>query len=242
MVRVMQVAALVLGAGSGSRLRESLARAGVLGAPPGKAFVRLAGKSLLARSIDALLASGAVDWVQPVLPAAELTPWTEVRGEVSDPQRVAAPVAGGVTRQASARAGLAALPSSVDLVAVHDAARPLVAPADVARVVAAAREHGAALLAAPLRDTIHRVVEGVIAATPAREEHVAAQTPQVFRADWLREALDKAEQGGIVATDDAALVARLGVRVHVVLGSEGNLKITTAADLAVAERLLAERR
>jgi 2-C-methyl-D-erythritol 4-phosphate cytidylyltransferase len=64
----------------------------------------------------------------------------------------------------------------------------------------------------------------------------------VFRADWLREALDKAEQGGIVATDDAALVARLGVRVHVVLGSEGNLKITTAADLAVAERLLAERR
>jgi 2-C-methyl-D-erythritol 4-phosphate cytidylyltransferase len=70
---------------------------------------------------------------------------------------------------------------------------------------------------------------------------VAALTPQVFRVDLLREALDKAEQAGIVGTDDAGLVARLGVPVHVVLGSPDNVKITTAADLLVAERLLAER-
>jgi 2-C-methyl-D-erythritol 4-phosphate cytidylyltransferase len=127
------------------------------------------------------------------------------------------------------------------LVAVHDAARPLVAPGDVARVIAAARAHGAALLAAPLRDTIHRVLDDAVTATPARDEHVAAQTPQAFRVELLREALDKAQRAGIVATDDAALVARLGVRVHVVLGSPDNVKITTATDLAVAERLLAER-
>lgn len=237
----MQTAALVLGAGSGSRLRESLASAADRDALPAKAFVRLAGKTLLARSIDALLASGAVDVVQPVLPASDLPRWAEVAAELADARRVRAPVAGGATRQASARAGLGALPAGVGWVAVHDAARPLVAPADVARVIAAAREHGAALLATPLRDTIHRVADGAIAATPERDAHVAALTPQVFRTDWLREALDKAEQGGIVATDDAALVARLGVAVRVVLGSPDNVKITTAADLRAAERLLAER-
>jgi 2-C-methyl-D-erythritol 4-phosphate cytidylyltransferase len=241
MVRPMKTAALVLGAGSGSRLRASLAPAAACKALPAKALVRLAGKTLLARSIDALLASGTVDLVQPVLPAEDLARWPELRRELADPGRVAAPVAGGATRQASARAGLAALPDGIVLVVVHDAARPLVAPADVARVIAAAREHGAALLATPLRDTLHRVANGAIAATPARDEHVAAQTPQVFRIELLREALDKADQAGIVATDDAALVARLGVRVRVVIGSSDNAKITTAADLLVAERLLAER-
>ena len=234
----MTVAALVLGAGSGSRLRESAPRATAL---PAKAFVALAGKSLIARSIDAVCASGACDWIQPVLPSADLARWPEVARELADARRVAAPVAGGATRQASTRAGLAALPAGVAFVAVHDAARPLVLPADVARVVAEARAHGAALLAAPLRDTIHTIEEGAIAATPARESLVAALTPQVFRIELLREALDKAEQAGMVATDDAALVARLGVRVRVVLGSPDNLKITTAADLLLAERLLAER-
>ncbi len=237
----MTVAALLLGAGSGSRLRESFTADAARNALPAKALVRLAGKTLLARSIEALLASGACDLVQPVLPAAELARWPEIARELVDARRVAVPVAGGATRQASARAGLAALPAGVTHVAVHDAARPLVAPADVARVIAAARAHGAALLAAPLRDTIHRVANGAIAATPARDEHVAAQTPQVFRVDWLREALDNAERDGIVATDDAALVARLGRSVRVVLGSPDNLKITTAADLLVAERILAER-
>jgi 2-C-methyl-D-erythritol 4-phosphate cytidylyltransferase len=241
MVRGMQVAALVLGAGSGSRLRASLAPAEGREGLPAKAFARLAGRTLLARSIDALLASGAVDWVQPVLPAEELARWPEIARELADGRRVAPPIAGGATRQASARAGLAALPDGIALVAVHDAARPLVAPADVARVISVAREHGAALLATPLRDTLHRVANGAIAATPARDEHVAAQTPQVFRTELLREALDKAAQAGIVATDDAALVARLGVQVRVVLGSPDNLKITTAADLLLAERLLAER-
>ena len=241
MVRAMQVAALVLAAGSGSRLRASVPAGRARDALPSKAFLRLAGKTLLAHSIHTLLASGEIALVQPVLPAGDLARWPEIAREIAGLRGVAAPVAGGATRQASARAGLAALPAGVAIVAVHDAARPLVASADVSRVVAAARAHGAALLAAPLRDTIHRVLDGVITATPARDEHVAAQTPQAFRAELLREALDKAERGAIVATDDAALVARLGVRVHVVLASSDNLKITTAADLRVAERLLAER-
>jgi 2-C-methyl-D-erythritol 4-phosphate cytidylyltransferase len=139
------------------------------------------------------------------------------------------------------RLGLAALPPEVQLVAVHDAARPLVRPADVGRVVLAARACGAALLAVPVADTIHRAADGWLRETPPRAECFAAQTPQVFRADWLREALAKAEAAGVRATDDASLVAALGVAVRVVPGDPANLKITRAADLALAEAELRRR-
>ncbi len=231
----MQVAALVLGAGSGTRLR-----AGLPAAPP-KAWLRLAGQTLLGRSLAALAAVPEIGLLQPVIPASAFDAWPTVAAELAEPGRVAPPVAGGRERQDSVRAGLLALPAEVSHVAIHDAARPLVRPEAVARVVAAARAHGAALLATPAADTIHRVRDGAILDTPPREACVTAQTPQVFRIDWLREALAKADAEGVVASDDAALVARLGVRVHVVPGDPDNLKITTASDLAVAEALLAAR-
>ena len=230
----MRVAALVLGAGSGVRLRATL------DAAVPKALVTLAGRSLLARSIAALAAVREIEWVLPVLPADALAAWPTIRAELPDASRVLAPVAGGAERQDSARAGLAALPPEATHVAVHDAARPLVRAADVARVVAAALAHGAALLAEPVRDTIHRVEAGRILATPPRSECWAAQTPQVFRVDWLREAYAKAAAEGVLGTDDAALVARLGNPVRVVPGDPDNFKITTAADLARAAALLGE--
>jgi 2-C-methyl-D-erythritol 4-phosphate cytidylyltransferase len=195
----------------------------------------------LGRSLDALAAVPAIEILQPVIPAEAFEAWSEVEAEFPAPGRVAPPVAGGRERQDSVRAGLAALPAGVSHVAVHDAARPLVRAEAVARVVEVARAEGAALLATPAADTIHRVREGRIVETPPRAECFAAQTPQVFRIDWLREALAKAEAEGVVASDDAALVARLGVRVHVVPGDPDNLKITTASDLALAEALLAAR-
>ncbi|MEN8159891.1 MAG: 2-C-methyl-D-erythritol 4-phosphate cytidylyltransferase [Myxococcota bacterium] len=231
----MQVAALVLGAGSGTRLRATLPTA------PPKAWLRLAGRTLLGRSLDALAAVPGIELLQPVIPEAAFAQWPEVEAELRAPGRVAPPVAGGRERQDSVRAGLAALSAGVSHVAVHDAARPLVRADAVARVVEAARAHGAALLATPAGDTIHRVRDGHVVSTPPRAECFAAQTPQVFRVDWLREALAKALAEGIVASDDAALVARLGVRVHVVPGDPDNLKITTASDLALAEALLAAR-
>jgi 2-C-methyl-D-erythritol 4-phosphate cytidylyltransferase len=235
-LRRMRVAAIVLGAGSGARLRAEL------GAAPPKALVALGGVSLLARSLAALARVREIEWLQPVLPADALAAWSRVRAELPDAARVLAPVAGGAERQDSAQAGLAALPDVATHVAIHDAARPLVRPEDVARVIAAALAHGAAILAEPVRDTIHRVAAGRIVATPPRAECVAAQTPQVFRIDWLREAYAKARADGIVGSDDAALVARLGNPVEVVVGDPGNFKITTAADLARAEALLAGAR
>jgi 2-C-methyl-D-erythritol 4-phosphate cytidylyltransferase len=229
----MRVAALVLGAGSGARLRATL------GAAPAKALVTLGGVSLLARSIAALARAPEIEWIVPVLPADALGAWPRLRAELSDASRVLAAVAGGAERQDSAEAGLAVLPEGATHVAIHDAARPLVRAEDVSRVVRAALEHGAAILAEPVRDTIHRVAEGRIVATPPRAECFAAQTPQVFRCDWLREAYAKARADGVRATDDATLVARLGNPVRVIPGDAGNFKITSADDLARAEALLA---
>jgi len=234
----MRVAALVLGAGSGARLRATLDAATLDAASP-KALVSLGGVSLLARSLATLASVSEIEWIVPVLPADALASWPGVRAELRDATRVLAPVAGGAERQDSARAGLAAVPPDATHVAVHDAARPLVRAADVSRVVAAALAEGAAILAEPVRDTIHRVAGGQIAATPPRGECFAAQTPQVFRIDWLREAYAKAEADGVHGTDDAALVARLGNPVRVLAGDPANFKITTAADLARAEAWLA---
>jgi 2-C-methyl-D-erythritol 4-phosphate cytidylyltransferase len=219
----------VLAAGRGSRL----------GADRPKAFVRLAGVPLVVRSARALAAAQGIDCILPVVPADDPGLWREVAPALEGLEGLLAAVPGGAERQDSVRAGLEALPDDVDLVAVHDAARALVRPEDVARVVAAARVEGAVLLAAPARDTIKRVRDGRVLETPPRETCWVAQTPQVFRRQLLAEALAKAAAEGFVGTDDAQLVERLGVTVHVVAGDPGNLKITGPEDLVAAEARLA---
>jgi 2-C-methyl-D-erythritol 4-phosphate cytidylyltransferase len=232
----MSVAALVVGAGRGERFRASLR-----GAPErelSKGFQLLEGRPLLVRAAAALAAAPEVDAVLPVVPADALVSLDALAPGLRDVAKLLPPVAGGAERQDSVRAGLAALPAGVHLVAVHDAARPLVRPADVSRVVAEAERCGAAVLAAPIPDTVKRARDGRVVETPPRAECFAAQTPQVFRIDWLREALAKAAAEGVRGTDDAALVERLGLEVRLVLGPPTNLKITTIADLALAEALL----
>ena len=227
----MSVAALVLGAGRGERL----------GTDAPKAFVPLLGRPILLHALEALAACPALDRLVPVVPAEELAGLARWGAELGAIPRLAAAVAGGAERQDSVRAGLRALPGDVSFVAVHDAARPLVRAADVARVVAAAREHGAALLAVRVRDTLKRVRGGGVVETLLRDECWAAQTPQVFRRDWLAEALAKAEADGFLGTDDAQLVERLGLPVRVVEGDPANLKITFPEDLVLAEARLRER-
>ena len=232
----MTVAALLVGAGRGERYRASLPAAPERELP--KALVALCGSPLLVRAAQALAAAPEVDWVVPVVSPEWLPELLRRAPGLARIPKLAPAVAGGEERQDSVRAGLATLPDGVRLVAIHDAARPLVRPEDVSRVVRAAEESGAAILAARATDTWKRVRGGHIVETPPRSECFAAQTPQVFRLDWLREALAKAEAEGLRATDDAALVERLGVAVRVVEGPATNLKITTAADLVLAEALL----
>ena len=144
---------------------------------------------------------------------------------------------GGAERQDSVAAGLDALPEDVGWVAVHDAARPRVRASDVSRVVAAAREFGAAILAVPTADTVKRVRDGLVVETPLRSECWAAQTPQVFSVELLREALGRAASEGRRGTDCSQLVEALGVPIRVVEGDPGNFKITAPRDLALAEVL-----
>lgn len=150
-------------------------------------------------------------------------------------------VKGGETRQQSVGNALARVSPDAELVLVHDAVRPFVTAEQVNRVIAEARARGAAILGIPAIDTIKEVRRSslpqdvaLISATILREKIVLAQTPQVFRTMLLKEAFARAEQDGVTASDEAALVERLGHDVYVVQGSERNIKITKPADMELA--------
>lgn len=224
-----KVAALLLAAGRGERL----------GADVPKAYVRVAGRTLVEHSLAALEASGVVDEVVPVIGAGDSLRFAELG--LPGHATLRDPVVGGAERQDSVAAGVAALRDDVSLVAVHDAARCLVSPDDIARVVARAQECGAAILAEPARDSLKRVVDGRITGSLPRAECWLAQTPQVFRRDWLARALEKAASEGRMGTDDAELVERLGVDVAIVASEAPNPKVTLPGDVAPAEALLQER-
>lgn len=146
-------------------------------------------------------------------------------------------VVGGAERADTVDAALARVKGSCDFVAIHDAARPCVTPAQVAAVFDVALKTGAAMLAVPVADTIKRVEDGVITGTVPRDRLFLAQTPQVFRRDWLAEAYEQRDPAA-PATDDSLLIEATGRSVAVVPGSSFNLKITTKDDLRLADAVL----
>ena len=152
-------------------------------------------------------------------------------------------VPGGASRQASVQAGLAALPAAATIVAVQDAARPLVTAELLARCVASARACGSGVAAHRVVDTIKAATaEGAVTATPDRRALWAAETPQVFRRDWLAAAYELVARDGLEVTDDAQAVQLAGHPVQLVESQQDNLKITRAADLSLANFILAQRR
>jgi 2-C-methyl-D-erythritol 4-phosphate cytidylyltransferase len=208
----LSVVGIVAAGGSGERL----------GADTPKAFVVLGGRSLLDWSLEAL--RPACDRVVSAVPP----------GYEEAPDRVT----GGVSRSASVRNALAAAPEATVAV-VHDAARPLVEPELVERCIAALQEGvDGAIAAAPMTDTVKEGAGGRVLRTLDRSTLWAVQTPQAFRAEALRRALDVDEGTLATATDDAALVESAGGTVVVVEAPPENLKITSATDLRVAEALL----
>lgn len=156
--------------------------------------------------------------------------------------KLRAVVPGGAERSDSVRLGVHAVSGDVDVVCVHDAARPLVESAVVARAIEVAAREGAALVAVPVRDTIKVSSAGTyVEHTLDRSVLWSAQTPQVFRAGILRELCDRAHADGFKPTDDAALYEQYSGPVALVEGDSQNLKITTPSDLLVAEAILAAR-
>ena len=214
--------ALVVAAGRGERLGS--------GGP--KAFVALAGRPMLDWSIDALRQVAAVEQIVVALPEGFEAP----QGTIG--------VVGGAARSQSVLNALAAADPRAEVVVVHDAARPLVSAELIEACIAALDQDGrwdGAIAAAPVKDTVKRSADGVgVLETPARSELWAVQTPQVFRREALESALGRSEAELAAASDDAMVVEADGGRVRLVHCESENFKVTTAADLALAEQLLRE--
>ncbi|PYQ30968.1 MAG: 2-C-methyl-D-erythritol 4-phosphate cytidylyltransferase [Acidobacteria bacterium] len=215
------VVVIVPAAGTGSRFGGALP----------KQFQTLAGKPMIQHVTERFMHDALVSRV--IVPVADV-----LLAKMKSSDRVRF-VAGGETRMQSVIRGLAEA-DDAELIAVHDAARPLFSIELFHAVVDAAREFGAALPVIPVADTIHRMnTDGTVAQTLDRSMLGAAQTPQVFRAQILRDVLARAQREGIEGTDEAGLAARFGYRVRAVTGDPRNLKITIPEDFAIAESYLA---
>src|SRR6202049_2649336 len=211
------VGAIVAAAGSRARLARG-----------SKALVRLNGRTTLARAVELFLGLDEVDRIVVVGPPSRLeTAEPEVASLKPTKQVVVRP--GGESRQASVRAGLAAL-GDCDFVLVHDAARPLATTSLVRRVLAAAMESGAAFPAISPRDAVKRVEGNRLVESLDRTRIVLAQTPQAFAYELLARAHREAADAGLVGDDDAQLVAATGHAVTVVEGEPANIKLTTQDD------------
>jgi 2-C-methyl-D-erythritol 4-phosphate cytidylyltransferase len=236
-----RVTAILPAAGLGTRM----------GAETPKQFLSLDGVPVLLFTLRRLAACPAItDFIIATrAEEVESVAASAASAKLGRPVRV---VRGGDTRQDSVANALLEVSSETDLILVHDAVRPLVTRDQIERVIAEAAACDAAILGIPAMDTVKEVKRAtvvggasdvaLITATIPRERVVLAQTPQVFRASVLLEAFARAHQDGVTASDEAGLVERIGRDVHVVPGSERNLKITRPGDMELAEFYLRQER
>ncbi len=222
-----RAALVVVAAGAGERL----------GAACRKALVPLGGRPLVEHALERLL---TLAWLEPVVVVGHPGDRGDLAALLARLPRPVALVDGGARRQDSVLAGVRAVPAGVDVVLVHDAARPFVPLERLPELAARARALGAALLAVPLADTVRQTRAddpSRSGGTLARDRLRAAQTPQAFRRAELLALLERAGERDV--TDEAALFESSGLAVGFVEGSARNFKITTAHDLGLAEALLA---
>ena len=204
-----------------------------------KPYLELLDKPILSHTIGVFDQSSVVDAIFVIVDEMDFDVCRSAVIGPYDFQKVADLVSGGETRQDSVCNGLKVLPKDTDFVVVHDGVRPFVTDGMIFTCLEAAADWGAAVAAVPVKDTIKITdSDGFVVDTPDRNRLWSVQTPQVFRRDLLIEAHQHARQEGLQLTDDAALVEQLGLRVKCVMGSYGNLKITTPEDLIVAEALM----
>lgn len=219
--------AVIVAAGSGRRM----------GTAQKKQYLLLQGKPILEHTLQVFQSAEAVDLMVLVVGEEDVPQAQQYAAEYSKLSKV---IAGGRERIDSVRNGLAAVPETTEVVLIHDGVRPFVQPALIEAVVKTVREKGACIPAIPVKDTIKQVDEaGVIENTPHRKKLWQAQTPQGFLLPLIRAAYGQVPQGEL--TDDASLLELQGKKVHIVPGSEENIKITTPWDLKVAELILRER-
>ena len=222
-----RVLVIIPAAGSGTRF----------GGDVPKQFLPLGGKPLMQRVVERFLFDAVVTRV--VVPVADML----LSAVKTSPGERVQFVAGGSTRLQSVTRGLEAAQvdgDEFDLIAIHDAVRPFFSLDTFHATLDAARTHGAAFPGIPLPDTVHQIADDAIASTLDRSVLVAAQTPQCFRAEVLRDVIERAAREDADATDEAGLAAKYGHRVQFVRGDSMNFKITRPEDLVMAERIYAE--
>ena len=232
------IAAILPAAGLGTRM----------GADTPKQFLELDGAPIVILSLRRI---AACDLVTDIIVAtrAEGVPRLEERIRQEKFKQKVQVVRGGDSRQDSVAQALEKVPNETEIVLVHDAVRPFVTLEQITRVIEEARKCHAAILGIPAMDTVKEVKRAslpedvaLITATIPRERVVLAQTPQAFTTKLLKEAFARAQADGIGASDEAGLVERIGCEVHVVHGSERNIKITKPADMELARFYLERER
>jgi 2-C-methyl-D-erythritol 4-phosphate cytidylyltransferase len=219
--------AIIVAAGIGKRF----------GATKPKQFLELCGKPVVVHTLLAFENCEAIEEIVLVLSEGEIDNFAEIRAN-NVFKKLKTVVAGGETRAASVWNGLQAVSPNTRIVAVHDGARPLVSPEEISRTIKKAKETGAAILVAPVTDTIKEIADDKIVGTIERTRLRRALTPQCFRVELLRRAFKEFADLDEIATDESFLVERLGVAVSIVEGSGRNIKITVPEDLTLAEALL----
>jgi 2-C-methyl-D-erythritol 4-phosphate cytidylyltransferase len=223
--------AIIAAAGAGTRLASDRP----------KQFLLLAGTPVLVHTLKVFEQCESIHEVIVVLPAAESAGFLSLAGK-HGLRKVARVVPGGVTRADSVKRGLLAIRgATAEIVAVHDGVRPFVTVEEIDAVVAAAQTDGAAILVAPVTDTIKQVSDGRVQKTLDRGRLRRALTPQCFQYELLREAYQNADVTDPSVTDESVLVEKLGRPISVIEGNPRNIKITTVADLAIAEANVKDR-
>jgi len=240
----MKVAVIIPAAGLGTRMAPmpSAQDKGKKSAPS-KQFTDLGGKPILMHTLRKFAAVDAVTEIWVALRESEIAGFrARLEREANDvvKKKKVELVAGGEHRQQSVANALNAISAAADdIVLVHDAVRPFVTTEITNEVIEAARKYGAAIAGLPAVDTVkqvERTADGaLVKATIARERVVMAQTPQGFRYGVIKKAFDEAAADGFLGTDEASLVERAGHEVAVVMGSPRNIKITSPADMELAE-------
>lgn len=223
----MKTSAVIVAAGSGRRM----------GAGINKVYMPLGDKCVLWHTLKAFAASNAVDEIVIVTDSENMIRAAEIAAELDIFFKV---VEGGAERQDSVLSGI--LAADGDMVAVHDGARAMITPELIKKVINDAEKYGASALGVVPKDTIKTADgDGFITATVERNGTYLIQTPQVFDRELLINAHEEAKEDGFSATDDCAVMERMGIKIKVSEGSYENIKLTTPEDIFTAERILKER-
>ena len=226
----MKVGAIIPAAGRGKRI----------GASVPKQFLEIQGKPLLHHTLTVFASCKLIDYVVLVMPQADVDEMGEDWLNKYDIVREV--VVGGEQRQDSVYNGFNSLEEGTDIIVVHDGVRPFTTPQMITATVEAAQQHGAAITAIPVSDTVKQAADGFVKQTVSRDGLWRVQTPQAFQYGLLQQAFKKAKKDSYYGTDEGSLIEYLGERVRIVPGSELNIKITRKEDLVLGESLLSRIR